>query len=121
MSTRRTGGCARRAPRPAPGRGGGARAPARKIRCAGLVHFPADPQRPPRPAPTGPSRAAKNRERSPDDLRPSSPTPPLTALPRLDLSLCCMTPFVITLLLARGPFPPLHLPHDTDLIGRAPV
>src|SRR5260221_7946824 len=49
-------------------------------------------------------------------MPPSSLTPPLTLLQRLDLTLRCMTPFVITLLLALVPVLPLHLPHDTDLV-----
>jgi len=46
----------------------------------------------------------------------TSLTPPLTLLQRLDLTLRCMTPFVITLFLALVPVLPLHLPHETDLV-----
>src|SRR5260221_3704271 len=49
-------------------------------------------------------------------MSPTSLTPPLTLLQRLDLALRCMTPFVITLLLALMPMLPLHLPHETDLV-----
>ena len=49
-------------------------------------------------------------------MPPTSLTPPLTLLQRLDLTLRCMTPFVITLLLALMPMLPLHLPHETDLV-----
>jgi rod shape-determining protein MreD len=49
-------------------------------------------------------------------MPPSSLTPPHTLLQRLDLTLRCMTPFVITLLLALVPVLPLHLPHETDLV-----
>jgi rod shape-determining protein MreD len=49
-------------------------------------------------------------------MPPTSLTPPLTLLQRFDLALRCMTPFVITLLLALAPALPLHLPHETDLV-----
>jgi len=49
-------------------------------------------------------------------MPPTSLTPPLTLLQRADLALRCMTPFVITLLLALVPVLPLHLPHETDLV-----
>ena len=49
-------------------------------------------------------------------MPPTSLTPPLTLLQRLDLTLRCMTPFVITLFLALVPVLPLHLPHETDLV-----
>ena len=49
-------------------------------------------------------------------MPPTSLTPPLTLLQRLDLTLRCMTPFVITLCLALVPVLPLHLPHETDLV-----
>jgi rod shape-determining protein MreD len=48
-------------------------------------------------------------------MPPTSLSPPLTLLHRLDLALRCMTPFVITLLLALFPVLPLHLPRETDL------
>ena len=49
-------------------------------------------------------------------MPPTSLTPPLTLWQRLDLTLRCMTPFVITLLLALVPVLPLHLPHEVDLV-----
>ena len=49
-------------------------------------------------------------------MSPTSLTPPLTLLQRLDLALRCMTPFVITLFLALVPVLPLHLPHEMDLV-----
>ena len=49
-------------------------------------------------------------------MPPTSLTPPLTLWQRLDLTLRCMTPFVITLLLALVPVLPLHLPHELDLV-----
>jgi rod shape-determining protein MreD len=49
-------------------------------------------------------------------MPPTSLTPPLTLLQRLDLALRCMTPFVITLLLALVPVLPLHLPREVDLV-----
>lgn len=49
-------------------------------------------------------------------MPPSSITPPLTVLQRLDLTLRCVTPFTITLLLALMPMLPLHMPEATDLV-----